>query len=228
MKRTNSQNARFHALLTQRKLDKEEKQALVLTYTHGRSDSSTEMTSQEMAEAIKHLEGEEMASIKKMRAKIINIAKEIFGVADMSQVEWDNLNKFLLSKSKGKLNELHYETLRKAVTSMQMWKKSADKKREGQSSKSVPAETTQNQRSGSTPKVKPTIGSRWLIMENEDTEEAFFGLHKEHTLKADYLARKIANSNPVDINDVHELRNAQAVLTYLSHLYNVQLSNRLN
>ncbi|MGA0555804.1 hypothetical protein ACO2Q8_04070 [Larkinella sp. VNQ87] len=126
--RTNAQNARFHVLLTQRKFDREEKAELVKFYTNGRSTSSSEMTIREMQEAIEHLEGLELASIKRMRSKVIHIAKDIFGVTEMHQEDWDNLNTFLLKTFKKKLNELDYRQLQNAVTAIERWRDSETRK----------------------------------------------------------------------------------------------------
>lgn len=232
MKRTNAQNSRFHALIAARKFDKEEKAALVLTYTQGRSDSSADMTYQEMNEAIKHLEGLEMASIRKMRAKIINIAKDIFCVADMMQADWDNLNVFLTKKFKGKLNELDYETLRKAVTAMEKWKKSEDKKRAIQ-----PTQTAQREASEQPAKQlyrpylskpKAVIESPWLIMKDQDTVDEFGELYEQYHQHMTDLEDKLMRSQPADFADVRRIRQLQAALTHMSHLYNNQPFRREN
>ncbi|MFC5408032.1 hypothetical protein ACFPMF_01835 [Larkinella bovis] len=128
MQRTVNQNSRFHTLISLRKIEKEEKQELVKAFTGGRETSSSKMTIDEMAALIDHLEGENQASIKRMRSKIINIAKDIFAVPDMTQRHWDALNKFLTSKFKAPLHMLKYEQLRNAVTSLERWRDSETKK----------------------------------------------------------------------------------------------------
>ena len=232
MKRTNAQNTRFHALITERKFDKEEKAALVLTYTQGRSDSSADMTYQEMAEAIKHLEGLEMASIRKMRAKIINIAKDIFCVSDMMQTDWDNLNVFLTKKFKGKLNELNYETLRKAVTAMERWKKSEDKKRANQptqtAQREAPKQAVKQLYRPYLNKPKAVIESPWLIMKDQDTVDEFGELYEQYHQHMTDLEVKLTGSSPVDFADVRRIRQLQAALTHMSHLYNNQPFRREN
>ncbi|WP_338875685.1 hypothetical protein WBJ53_08665 [Spirosoma sp. SC4-14] len=232
MKRTTAQNARFHALLTARKFDKEEKAALVLTYTQGRSESSKDMSKEEMAEAIKHLEGLEMASIRKMRAKIINIAKDIFRVADMMQADWDNLNVFLTKKFKGKLNELDYETLRKAVTAMEKWKQSEDKKRTGkptQTAQQEPQKQPVNQLYRPyIDKPKAVIESPWLIMKDRDTVDEFGDMYEEYTDQLVEIERQIAGAESIDPADIRRIRQLQATLTHMSHLYNNQPFRREN
>ncbi|RIV21362.1 hypothetical protein DYU11_18320 [Fibrisoma montanum] len=126
--RTLSQNSRFHTLLTQRKFDAYEKRELVLACTNGRTDSSKLMTVDEMAAAIKHLEDDQMTSIKKMRAKIINIAKDIFSVTDWEQKDYDALNTFLVKKFRAPLHKLSYNQLVDATTAMEKWRESAQNK----------------------------------------------------------------------------------------------------
>lgn len=73
MNRTPQQNIRFHTLIRLRRLDKEDKAELVKACTDGRTISSSEMSINEMAKAIEILDDEQTGSIKKMRAKIINV-----------------------------------------------------------------------------------------------------------------------------------------------------------
>ena len=125
--RTKDQNVKFHTLVALRKLDKEEKQELVKHFTGGRETSSTGMTQDEMAKAIAYLDDEQTASIKKMRAKILNIARDFFGLApkdEFAQKHYDALNVFLKKKFKYPLHKLQYEPLRKAVTGMERWRDS--------------------------------------------------------------------------------------------------------
>ncbi len=109
-------------------MDAADKRELVADYTHGRETSSAKMTVGEMDALIKHLEGERQASLKKMRAKIINIAKDIFNVREMSQANWDALNVFLKAKFHARLDELPYEPLRNAVTAIEKWRDYETKK----------------------------------------------------------------------------------------------------
>ncbi len=127
MVRTLSQNSRFHTLLTLRKFDKEDKAELVRVVTGGRTTSSKEMTQDEMALAIERLDDEQTGSIKKMRAKIINVARDIFELNDRDKFEqkhYDALNNFLLKKFKAQLHKLDYHQLINAVTSMEKWRES--------------------------------------------------------------------------------------------------------
>jgi hypothetical protein len=128
MLRTINQNNRFHTLIQLRKITKEEKQELVNAFTGGREMSSAKMTMDEMDALIKHLEGEDQASIKRMRSKIINIAKDIFAVSDLTQKDWDALNTFLVNKFKTPLHMMKNEQLRNAVTAMEKWRGSETKK----------------------------------------------------------------------------------------------------
>jgi hypothetical protein len=129
--RTLSQNSRFHTLLTLRKMDKSDKIELVKTCSDGRTTSSADLTMDEMAAAIRILEDDQTTSVKKMRAKIINVARDIFGLVpkdDWGQAEYDKLNTFLRKKFKGaELSKLTYEQLPKAVTAMEAWRKTETK-----------------------------------------------------------------------------------------------------
>ena len=123
--RTLQQNSRFHALVGHRKLDKEEKKALCLDVSNGRTDSSSDLTFEEMNQAIKMLDSEVEGSVKKMRTKILNIARDIFGLApseDWTQQHYDSLNSFLVSKFKDPLHKLDYRRLVDAVTAVEKWR----------------------------------------------------------------------------------------------------------
>ena len=130
MTRTLEQNGKFHKLIGLRKLDKEDKSALVLECTGGRTASSAAMTVQEMALAITILDSEQTSSIKKMRAKMIHIARDIFSLAPKDkweQMHYDRLNAFLLGKFKAPLHKLTYSQLPNAVTAMEKWRDYATK-----------------------------------------------------------------------------------------------------
>lgn len=125
MIRTKEQNKRFHTLLTLRKLDREEKQALVVDCSGGRVSSSADMTVAEMALAITILDSEQTSSLKKMRAKIIHIARDIFGMAptdEWKQTHYDRLNEFLQKTFKCHLHKLPYQKLPDAVTATEKWR----------------------------------------------------------------------------------------------------------
>ena len=131
MTRTPAQNSRFHTLLSLRKFDREDKAALVHQCTKGRTESSKEMTIAEMKTAIEILDDEQQQSIKKMRAKIINIGRDIFGMAPADawgQPQYDRLNTFLLGKYKRMLHKLSYADLVKATTAMEAWRDSETKR----------------------------------------------------------------------------------------------------
>ena len=131
MTRTLQQNKRFHALIGLRKLDNEEKKALCLDVSNGRTDASSELKVEEMDQAIAMLEGQVVGSVKKMRAKVINVARDIFGMVprdESGQQQYDALNAFLISKFKKPLHHLDYRTLVDAVTAVEKWRDSETKK----------------------------------------------------------------------------------------------------
>lgn len=131
MTRTLEQNKAFHALLTQRKFDREDKDALVLLITGGRTNSSSQMTVDEMRVAIERLQDANTSSLKKMRAKIYLIARDIFGIAEgakFEQKDYDAVDAFMVRNFKAKLYLVPYEMLPKAVTAMEAWREWARKK----------------------------------------------------------------------------------------------------
>lgn len=128
--RTLQQNERLHALLFALRIDKDEKAELVKTFTNGRAVSSKDLSFMEADLLIKYLDSEVVGSIKKMRSKIINIAKDI-GLTKGEAVDWERLNVFLVKKFKKKLHELRRDELPKAVTAMEKWREGNLKKELG-------------------------------------------------------------------------------------------------
>ena len=131
MIRTQAQNAAFHQLLTLHKFDREDKAELVYLVSGERTRSSAELSMAEMATAIKRLEAGNQASMKKMKAKIYNIARDIFGMKGTDawgQKHYDAVDTFMLSKFKTRVCFLTYEHLPDAVTAMEAWRKTATKK----------------------------------------------------------------------------------------------------
>lgn len=125
--RTLEQNKRFHTLIGQRKLDREDKAALVKECTDGRTTSSSEMTISEMKLAIELLDAEQTTSVRKMRSKIIAVYRDIVNYPepqDLQQKHWDALNTFLISKFKAPLHKLSYKGLVDATTGIEGWKSS--------------------------------------------------------------------------------------------------------
>ncbi|MEZ0611954.1 hypothetical protein ACAW74_25805 [Fibrella sp. WM1] len=126
--RTLWQNNRFHQLIQQCKLEKDEKEELVYLVSGERTRTSAELTFHEMDKAIKRLEGPISKSIKKMRAKIYGLYRDIAELPPMEeytfqQKDFDAVNSFLVRCFKLKLHELDYKTLTKAVTAMEKWHK---------------------------------------------------------------------------------------------------------
>lgn len=119
--RTPAQNERLHALIGQLRFDKEEKAELVKAFTNGRSTSSKDLTFAEADLLIKYLDNQQNGSIKKMRSKIINIAKDI-GLVKGNELDWERLNKFLIDKFKQPLHQIPKDVLPKAVTAMEKWR----------------------------------------------------------------------------------------------------------
>lgn len=128
MKRTSAQNLIFHALIKDLRIDKEAKMMLVREFSGGREESSANLTLFEMKNLIKALEEQKLGKLKKMRSKIINIAKDIGLTAPqsprggVSEVDWERLNKFLVSKFKKPLSQLNKEELRNACTALERWR----------------------------------------------------------------------------------------------------------
>lgn len=139
MKRTLQQNERLHALIFTLRMDREEKAELVKTFTNGRSTSSKDLTFAEANLLIKYLDNQVVESIKKMRSKIINIARDIgltvggqqSAVDGQPLVDWERLNVFLVKKFKKPLHQLTRDELPNAVTAMEKWRDSNLKKELG-------------------------------------------------------------------------------------------------
>lgn len=124
--RTEDQNKIFHALIGQHKIDKEDKAQLVSIHTGGRTTSSAAMSQAEMAKAIKRLEAGNEASIKKMRAKVYCIARDIFGMKTddkWEQKHYDAVDTFMRRTFKNPLRHVPQWQLPDAVTAMEAWRK---------------------------------------------------------------------------------------------------------
>lgn len=127
-KRTLEQNVRFHALINELRYDCDEKALLVQEFSGQNSTSSKDLEEGEMRRLIDYLEGQKLGSIKKMRSKIINIAKDIGLLLPDGGVSFERLNVFLEGKFKKKLHQLQRDELPKAITAMEAWRATNMKK----------------------------------------------------------------------------------------------------
>ena len=125
-----SLNARFHQLLTKRNCDKDEKMAIVHQASNGEFTSSRDLTNAQLLEAIKLLEGDLNTSVKKMRAKAINRAKDL-GILPQTvnlPEHWNGLNTFCQNTFKKPFYELTYDELRDCITGLENWQKTRQDK----------------------------------------------------------------------------------------------------
>lgn len=136
MKRTKEQNRRLFGLLNALHLTEEERGVLVGSFTDGRVVSSKDMTVVECQALIEHLQRQYDGSIKKMRAKAINIALDIGvlkphplppplqgGGEKKAYVEsWEPMNKWTLGKWKQPFYKLDYDQLRNCITALERWR----------------------------------------------------------------------------------------------------------
>jgi hypothetical protein len=116
-------NARFHQLVGQRHLDKDEKQFIVHQASNGECTSTSELNNDQLADAIRLLEIDVETSIKKMRAKAINKAKELGIIPDQikKNEDWKGLNTFCQHTFKKPFYALQYDDLRNCITGLEKW-----------------------------------------------------------------------------------------------------------
>lgn len=125
--RTDEQNRVFHKLIGQHKFDPDEKAELVFLVSGERTRSSAKLTFAEMATAIKRLQGPIDSSVKKMRAKIYELYREIAGLPPntqyaFQQADYDAVNVFLVKKFGKPLHNLPHKVLPDAVTAVEAWR----------------------------------------------------------------------------------------------------------
>lgn len=123
-------NARFHQLVGQRNLDKDEKKLIVHQASDGEFTSTSDLNNTQLANAIKLLESDIETSIKKMRAKAINKAKELGILPDniTKNDDWKGLNTFCQSTFKKPFYSLQYDDLRNCITGLQNWQSTRQNK----------------------------------------------------------------------------------------------------
>ena len=124
--RTLEQNSTFHKLVTQHKLDADEKMAIVMEVSGGRTKSSAELSRIEMAKAIKILQGKSEESRKKRMAKAINLAKDLGMVKDKDFTGLNSFGKRMFGKDK--FYELTDKEISSAIIGLENMKKEKDLK----------------------------------------------------------------------------------------------------
>ena len=112
------QNKILHSLLNSTKMI-EQKEALINSYTEGRSISSKDLTYQEAGALITYLKGLDAAH--KMRRKIIRMAHEMGWKKAGSKIDMDAINEWCKKYGFGKkeLNSYTEQELPKLVTQFQ-------------------------------------------------------------------------------------------------------------
>lgn len=124
--RTLEQNSTFHKLVTQHKLDADEKMAIVMEVSVGRTKSSAELSRIEMAKAIKILQGKSEESRNKRMAKAINLAKDLEMVIDKDFTGLNSFGKRMFGKDK--FYELTDKEISSAIIGLENMKKEKDLK----------------------------------------------------------------------------------------------------
>ncbi|MGX7686791.1 phage protein GemA/Gp16 family protein [Flectobacillus roseus] len=124
--RTLEQNSTFHKLVTQHKLDADEKMAIVMEVSGGRTKSSADLSRIEMAKAIKILQGKSEESRKKRMAKAINLAKDLGMVKDKDFTGLNSFGKRMFGKDK--FYELTDKEISSAIIGLENMKKEKDLK----------------------------------------------------------------------------------------------------
>lgn len=114
-------NARFHQLIGEHGLDKEDKMSVVSQVSNGRETSSSKLSNIELAEAIRLLNSRRQESLKRMRAKAINLAKDCGFLPDriISTENWKGLNTWCEKTFKKPFYKLDYNELRNCVTGLE-------------------------------------------------------------------------------------------------------------
>lgn len=130
MKRTKEQNHRLFALLNSLGITDEERGVLVGSFTDGRTYSSKELTVVECHALIGYLQERYDGSIKKMRAKAINIALDLGIIVKEADkvVSWEPLNKWTTANWKQPFYKLDYDQLRNCITALENWRSGKTKK----------------------------------------------------------------------------------------------------
>lgn len=116
-------NARFHQLVSICKLDNAEKKLVLRSAAPDKKpESSTELSDSEMVKAIKSLESRLQESLKKMRAKAINLARgHNLVTGEHPNIDWTGFNSFTQKTWKKPFYELSYTELRHCITALQKW-----------------------------------------------------------------------------------------------------------
>ena len=137
MKRTPAQNKALFLRLGLLNIQEEERGVLVNSFTDGRTSSTRDMTMVECQALINYLESRLQESVKKMRAKAINIALDIGLLRphpnppskDKPYVaSWEPINKWTMTKWKEPFYRLDNEQLRNCVTALENWRDGETKK----------------------------------------------------------------------------------------------------
>jgi hypothetical protein len=131
MQRLKSQNNRFYGLLAKARLDMDEKKEIVYAASAGRTQSSRELTAQEMQRAIDHLAGLHTSSRARMMAKARAISNELGlirqGVGEDGKLrdDYTAMNSFIMKKfKKPSIFQLDDTTLRHLITALEKWQSS--------------------------------------------------------------------------------------------------------
>lgn len=115
-------NARFHQLAGKFKLDADEKKLVVRQVSGGSCESSKDLTDARLQEAIKLLENRQNDSTKRMRAKAINLARELDLVkGEAPKIDWTGLNNFTEKTFKKPFYKLNQQQLRDCITALEKW-----------------------------------------------------------------------------------------------------------
>lgn len=129
MQRLKSQNNRFYGLLAKAKLDMDEKKQIVFAASAGRTQSSSELTAQEMQRAIDHLAGLQTSSRARMMAKARAISSDLGlirkGVDEKGALrdDYTAMNSFIMKKfKKPTMFQLDDNTLRHLITALERWR----------------------------------------------------------------------------------------------------------
>lgn len=134
--RTNSQNKRLYALLTQLNL-LQMKANLALQFSYNRTSETSQLTVKECNELIKHLEknnpnlvDKSVSKIKIKRGKVLHLALASGFKNTKGDVDYKRFNAFMLTKSvyKKQLIDYNLSELNELITQFEQIAKSYQKK----------------------------------------------------------------------------------------------------
>lgn len=127
------QNLRYRCLLRELGFTDDAKEAMVASFSNGRSTSSKDLNNVEVEAMLRYLQDEHSARCKPMRGKIIHYLCLLGYTVGNNQADWNRINDFIKGIGSNnprqvQLNFLYYSELPKVVTQVEaMYRKETKK-----------------------------------------------------------------------------------------------------